>query len=114
MIAKGLGRVAIFPPNTKYVDQFEQVQDKAREQKLGIWSLEDYVTNRGYNADSTKENSETQDENKGDCKIKGNISSSGKKIYHVPGGQSYDITKPEEMFCTKEEAEAAGYRAAKR
>ncbi|TCP59134.1 copper amine oxidase-like protein [Tumebacillus sp. BK434] len=46
--------------------------------------------------------------------IKGNISSSGEKIYHVPGGQYYEATKAEEMFCTKEEAVAAGYRASLR
>lgn len=112
LIAKGLARVAVFPPNTKYVDRFEQVQQKAREQRLGIWSVEDYVTDRGYNAESAKQ--EKKASPAGDCKIKGNISSSGEKIYHVPGNRSYEITKPEQMFCTKEEAEAAGFRAAKR
>lgn len=43
--------------------------------------------------------------------IKGN-SDSG--IYHVPGGRSYSRTVPEECFATREDAEAAGYRAAKR
>ncbi|OCA83722.1 thermonuclease family protein [Pseudobacillus wudalianchiensis] len=112
LIAKGLARVAIFPPNTKYVDRFEQVQQKAREQRLGIWSVEDYVTDRGYNAEPSKK--EESASPAGDCQIKGNISSSGERIYHVPGNQSYEITKPEQMFCTKEEAEAAGFRAAKR
>ncbi|USG67393.1 phospholipase D family protein [Brevibacillus ruminantium] len=40
--------------------------------------------------------------------IKGNVNS---KIYHVPGGQAYDKTTANvEMFCTEEEAQAAGYR----
>ncbi|MEK4030053.1 thermonuclease family protein [Pseudobacillus sp. FSL P4-0506] len=112
LIAKGLARVAVFPPNTKYVDRFERVQQKAREQRLGIWSVEDYVTDRGYNTESVKQEKRTAPAD--DCKIKGNISSSGEKIYHIPGNQSYDITKPEQMFCTKAEAEAAGFRAAKR
>lgn len=42
--------------------------------------------------------------------VKGNASS---KIYHVPGGRSYDATEPEICFATEAEAEAAGYRAAK-
>ncbi|MGM7637373.1 thermonuclease family protein [Bacillus sp. Hm123] len=110
LIAEGLARVAIFPPNTKYVDRFEKVQTEAQQQRKGIWSIEDYVTDRGYNTDSQSEPTESNAE----CEIKGNISSSGEKIYHVPGGQSYKATKAEEMFCTKEAAEAAGYRAAKR
>ncbi|HZG85372.1 MAG TPA: hypothetical protein VE009_10710 [Paenibacillus sp.] len=46
--------------------------------------------------------------------IKGNINDKGEKIYHVPGGAFYDRTDAEEMFCTKAEAEAAGYRRSKR
>lgn len=54
-----------------------------------------------------------------DCKIKGNISSSGEKIYHVPGGQYYNQTqintsKGERWFCSTSEATAAGWRASKR
>ncbi|WP_346015061.1 hypothetical protein [Metabacillus halosaccharovorans] len=46
--------------------------------------------------------------------IRGNISSSGEKIYHVPGGEYYDATVAEEKFCTQAEAMAAGYRKSKR
>jgi hypothetical protein len=50
-----------------------------------------------------------------DPEIKGNLTTyDGEKIYHVPGGQFYDVTKAEEMFCTEEEAEAAGYRRSER
>jgi hypothetical protein len=45
--------------------------------------------------------------------IKGNISSSVEKIYHVPGGQFYDKTVPEQWFNTDEEAQAARYRKSK-
>jgi len=52
----------------------------------------------------------------GSCLIKGNIGSGG-KIYHVPGGDSYDETrideaKGERWFCTEAEARAAGWRPA--
>lgn len=43
--------------------------------------------------------------------IKGNDSSSGELIYHVPGGQYYEVTNPEECFATEADARAAGYRA---
>ena len=54
-----------------------------------------------------------------DCSIKGNISKSGERTYHVPGGQFYDRTKIDEgagerWFCTEEEAVTAGWRRSKR
>lgn len=42
--------------------------------------------------------------------IKGNLSSSGEKIYHVPVGQFYDRTVPEACFATEADAQAAGFR----
>lgn len=46
-----------------------------------------------------------------DPEIKGNQTTyNGELIYHVPGGRYYDVTDPEEWFCTEEEAEKAGYR----
>jgi len=53
------------------------------------------------------------------CAIKGNISSSsGERIYHVPGQRYYDKTiinwsKGERWFCTEQEAVRAGWRKAK-
>lgn len=49
----------------------------------------------------------------GKCDIKGNISSSGVKIYHLPGDRWYDRTNPERMFCTVQQAVNAGFRAPK-
>ena len=55
----------------------------------------------------------------GECRIKGNISRTGARIYHVPGGRSYDRTridtsKGERWFCTEAQAEAAGWRRSRR
>ena len=54
-----------------------------------------------------------------DCLIKGNISRSGERIYHLPGGQYYDRTridegKDERWFCSEAEAQAAGWRRSRR
>lgn len=49
-----------------------------------------------------------------DCVIKGNINSKGQKIFHIPGGASYKIVKPEQCFKTAEEAVAAGFIKASR
>jgi len=53
-----------------------------------------------------------------DCVIKGNISSSGEKIYHVPSQRYYNQTvittsKGERWFCNEEEAKKAGWRKSK-
>lgn len=52
------------------------------------------------------------------CAIKGNISAAG-RIYHRPGQRDYDRTRidavqGERWFCSAAEAEAAGWRAARR
>jgi len=50
------------------------------------------------------------------CNIKGNISlRTGEKIYHVPGGEFYDLTeihrdRGERWFCSEAEARSAGWR----
>lgn len=52
------------------------------------------------------------------CRIKGNISSSGARIYHLPGQRNYRETriaaaKGERWFCSEAEARAAGWRRAR-
>jgi endonuclease YncB( thermonuclease family) len=46
------------------------------------------------------------------CNIKGNHSRRGVWIYHLPGMPYYDRTRPEALFCSEAEAQAAGYRRA--
>jgi len=46
------------------------------------------------------------------CVIKGNRSRRGEWIYHLPGMPYYDATRPEQIFCSEAEAQAAGYRRA--
>lgn len=56
LLSEGLARVAyIYPPNTRYVDPYEKTQAIAKEKKLGIWSVEDYATDSGFNAQAVKE-----------------------------------------------------------
>lgn len=59
---------------------------------------------------------DSSDDNQG--YIKGNINSSGEKIYHMPGDVHYertqiDPTKGERYFKSEEEAEKAGWRRSK-
>lgn len=46
------------------------------------------------------------------CVIKGNRSRRGEWIYHLPGMPYYAQTRAEDVFCTEQEARAAGYRRA--
>lgn len=49
LIEEGLARVGyIYPPNTKHLDPFKLAEDDAKQAGLGIWSIEDYVTERGF------------------------------------------------------------------
>ncbi|WP_339226030.1 thermonuclease family protein [Oceanobacillus sp. FSL K6-2867] len=123
LIEKGLARVAIYQPDVKYVDQFSEKQQKAQQEGIGIWSIENYAQEDGYRTQEEKpvpteapkpQPKEEPKTTSGSCNIKGNISSSGENIYHVPGGQFYEVTNPEQTFCSTAEAESAGYRASKR
>lgn len=114
MLKSGLARVAyVYPPNTRYVDDFENEEQQAKDAGIGIWEFENYSTNRGFNSDAygaiTVPNEKEADKK---CAIKGNINRSGNKIYHMPGSGSYEQTNPEEWFCSEQEAREAGFRSA--
>ena len=86
----------------------------ARKAKKGLWHgdfIKQWAWRKGKRLVA---NSST---NTNTCKIKGNISNSG-KIYHTPTSKWYNKTKintskGERWFCTEAEARAAGWRAPK-
>lgn len=127
LLEKGYARVAyIYPPNVRYVDQFEAIQKESQRAAIGIWEYENYVQEDGFHKDEYE--SETVADSNNDsaanvnsnqqpdrsCTIKGNINSSGEKIYHTKESPQYTATIPEEWFCILEEAELAGFRAPKK
>ncbi|TFE03380.1 thermonuclease family protein [Jeotgalibacillus sp. R-1-5s-1] len=101
LLEQGLARIAVYPPNTRYVDEFRAIEEKARSEGVGIWSIEDYQSAE----DSPLEHN--------GCEIKGNINSRGDQIYHTPESAYYEQTIPEVWFCSEKEAEQAGFRAPK-
>lgn len=91
-----------------YVDD----ERKARSVKAGIWAgrfIEPSKWRRGARLQASG------DPSPGACQIKGNISRSGKRIYHMPGGRYYksariDESRGERWFCSEREALNAGWR----
>ena len=110
LVEEGYARVGyVYEPNTRHLEKQEAAEEKARNEKLRIWSVGGYVTERGFNTEAVGITSSVSDE--ADGKIKGNTNS---MIYHVPGGRNYNTPMKNVIyFDTIEEAEAAGYRAAK-
>jgi micrococcal nuclease len=110
LIEKGLARVATFPPDIKYVDRFREKQSEAQQNGVGIWSMEDYVQDKGFDTSIPDDDQKID----GNCVgiIKGNRNS---KIYHLEGGAHYDDVATHNIvwFCSEKEAEEAGYRKSK-
>lgn len=53
LLEEGLARVAyVYPPNTRHLDPFEAAQQRAKKAGIGIWTLEDYATDRGFNSEA--------------------------------------------------------------
>lgn len=49
LVEEGLARVAyIYPPNTKHLDPYKEAEERAQKAGIGIWSIEDYVSDRGF------------------------------------------------------------------
>ncbi len=102
LVAEGYANTMTIPPNVLYAESFAAIERKARSQNKGLWG----ATAAPHSPAAVQDAS---------CKspqIKGNINTKGDKIYHLPGGKSYELTKAEAKFCTEKEAEAAGFRKA--
>jgi micrococcal nuclease len=120
LVQEGYAYSSTYPPDVKYQDQFIEAQRLAREQKKGLWggcpAFSIPVETSPTSTPTATPTPITQPPS--GCTIKGNISSSGEKIYHMIGCGSYNKTKIDEArgerwFCNEAEAVAAGWRKAK-
>ena len=106
-----------------YVDE----EASARTARRGVWRgrfVEPWDWREGVRLDSTRapvqqHRGRTARPGASRCRIKGNISRKGARIYHVPGGRYYESTRispslGERWFCTEAEARAAGWRRSRR
>ncbi len=106
LVREGYAFSSTYPPDVKYQDLFLQAEKEAREANKGLWGSCGFVAGTRTTQPTT------------DCTVKGNISSSGEKIYHLPGQKFYDKTvidetRGERWFCSEEEAVKNGWRKSK-
>lgn len=115
LVAQGFAKSYSYPPDIKYQDKFVAAEKKAREDKLGLWTACTSAT-APTTAVTPSATTQTSTANPS-CTIKGNISASGEKIYHMQGCGSYaktqiDESHGEHWFCSESEAQSAGWRKA--
>ncbi|MCJ7510647.1 MAG: thermonuclease family protein [Dehalococcoidia bacterium] len=113
LVREGYALASTYPPDVKYQEIFLDLEREAREAGRGLWT-------GCFDPSPTVEGEGICDySSTGEPVIKGNISSTtGEKIYHVPGGEFYDKTVIDETagerwFCTEQEAVDAGWRRSK-
>lgn len=105
IIEKGLARVGYVYSQKKHLDELYKAQDKAKKEKLNIWSVEGYVTNRGFDVDAYNRNSSSIKSNTSDNVVYVNKNKSSQK-YHL----SQHAHNMKESFEMKEsEALSKGY-----
>lgn len=107
LVEEGAVKALRYFPDTAHADDFAKAEQRAREAKKGLWGACGAIR-----AGSSPESASSA------CTIKGNISSSGERIYHSFGCGSYektriDVRRGERWFCSVEEAQEAGWRAAR-
>lgn len=112
LVRQGFAHSYSYPPDVKYQDLFVKAQEEAREAKRGLWD-----SCPAQLPAKTETTALQEKDSGGSCLIKGNISSSGEKIYHLPDCGSYtktqiDEARGEKWFCAESEALAVGWRKA--
>ena len=122
LVRDGDAREYTYDEPYRYQQQFRGLEDEAQSAGAGIWSAacrqQAVTTTVAAPNGATPNGGTTHNVPDPNCPIKGNINSKGDRIYHVPGDESYAETvitpaKGERWFCSVEQAQAAGWRAAK-
>lgn len=111
LIRQGYAHSSTYPPDIKYQEQFQQAEANARDNNRGLWS--NCLLGQDQQSNAIVQSPPTVGPN--ECNIKGNISSSGEKIYHLPGQRYYQKTiinenKGEKWFCTEADAQKENFR----
>lgn len=108
LISQGYARVGYIYSQKRHLDEFYKAQDYAKSNKLNIWSVDGYVTDKGFDVDAYNSNKNTSS----------NSSSSSNNIVYANGGSSssnkYHSTKDAHNMkgavkMTEKEAKSKGY-----
>ena len=108
LISEGYARVGYIYSQKRHLDEFYKAQDYAKSNKLNIWSVDGYVTDKGFDVDAYNSNKNTSS----------NSSSSSNNIVYANGGSSssnkYHSTKDAHNMkgavkMTEKEAKSKGY-----
>lgn len=99
----------------RYSDAYDRQEDAARRARRGVWRAE---TEPPWAFRDQRWRGAADTAPRRGCPIKGNITSKGEKVYHVPWSPWYDRTgideaRGERWFCDEAEAAAAGWRPAR-
>ena len=111
LISEGYARVGYIYSQKKYLNELYKAQDYAKSNKLNIWSVDGYVTNKGfdvdaYNLNSRKSNTENN-LNNSSLKTDNVYANSNSKKYHS-NKNAHNMKDSIEM--TEEEAKNKGYQ----
>lgn len=105
----------------QFSDDYVDEEAAARRARLNLWkgSFELPADYRRRERQEAERPAASEPASGSHCRIKGNISRSGERVYHVPGGEFYAQTvitpaAGERLFCSEQEARAAGWRRAQR
>lgn len=98
--------------------RYDREEAEAQAARRGLWEGSFIEPSKWRNGGDRVESERVASGQPAGCEIKGNISGSN-RIYHLPGQENYAATTIDEgagerWFCSAAEAEAAGWRSAKR
>ncbi|MCL5992821.1 MAG: thermonuclease family protein [Firmicutes bacterium] len=104
LVREGYAQVYTVAPNVARAEILQEAQRHALENKLGLWGLSEVLA----------ELDKLWLNESGQGLIKGNIRNGREKIYHLPGGRYYQVTRAELWFKTEREAVENGFRKSRR
>lgn len=112
-LARAQVRAGAAQAYTRYSDRYADDEAQAKAARAGLWAGRMVSPENHRRAPATLAQAAPEG-----CSIKGNINGSN-RIYHRPGQRDYDrtridLSKGEAWFCTEADAQAAGFRPARR
>ena len=117
LISEGYARVGYVYSQKRHLDEFYKAQDYAKSNKLNIWSVDGYVTDKGYDVDAYNSSKDNTSNNTSSTSSNKTSSSSSKVVYANGGSSSsnkYHSSKNAHNMkgsvkMTEKEAKSKGY-----